>query len=258
MPLDPRKAAFLALSWVLPFLVNSQTPSPASSLFSAGPYDSVEIRWSKAEWFGKSRITLGRYGTAKFKGGITSSSNRVFVNGREELMQKTPIRVELQDSTGAKFTLRGEKFWSSGYWEEDNGGLQLAGELLKLPEVLTESETYVGDAVDLEISEAEMRHSLQPDDPWKFHLKRNRSTGAILEELDAYLSNGVRIISIRGPVGSALPESDASGLEGSYYEFIEDGKRLAWVSRSDAMVYFPIPVPAFTRSLLLTAILCFR
>ena len=170
-------------------------------------------------------------------------------------MQKTPFRVELQDSAGAAFTTRGQKFWSSGYWEEDDGGLQIAGELLKLPEVLTESETYVGDPVNLEISEAELRHSLQPDDLWKLHLKRNRSTGEIMEELDAYLSNGTRIISIKGPTGADPSDTPATRPGFSYYEFTEDGIPIARASRqqswtlglfntADDVVISPNPVDA--------------
>jgi len=170
-------------------------------------------------------------------------------------MQKTPFRVELQDSAGAAFTTRGQKFWSSGYWEEDDGGLQIAGELLKLPEVLTESETYVGDPVNLEISEAELRHSLQPDDLWKLHLKRNRSTGEIMEELDAYLSNGTRIISIKGPTGADPSDTPATRPGFSYYEFTEDGIPIARASRQQPVVYFPAETSQFTRSLILTAIL---
>ncbi len=258
MPVNPARPFLTALLYLLPLLACPQATTPSPVPLSYGHTDSVAIEWSKAEWFGKSRVMLGAYASAKYKQGMSSTSNSVLVNGREELMQKTSFRAELQDSTGAKFTLKGKKFWSSGYWEEDNGGLQLAGELLKLPEVLTESETYMGDAIDLEISDAEMSHSLQQGDLWKFHLKRNRSNGAILEELDAYLSNGVRIISIRGPVGPAMPDPSAAGPEASYYEFVEDGKRIAWVSRMEPVVYFPAPIPSFTRSLLLTAILCLR
>ena len=258
MNISTAKTLLIALLCLFPFLIHAQDRAYGPGAPAPWEYDSVPIQWSKAEWFGKSKVTLGRYASAKFRQGMSSTSNRVLVNGREELMQKTSFRVDLQDSTGAKFTLRGEKFWSSGYWEEDNGSLQLAGELLKLPEVLTESETYMADAIDLEISDAEMSHSLQQGDLWKFHLKRNRSNGAILEELDAYLSNGVRIISIRGPVGPEMPDPSAAGPEASYYEFMEDGKRIAWVSRMDSVVYFPSPIPSFTRSLLLTAILCFR
>lgn len=258
MSVDPARPFLIALLCLLPFLAHPQATTPYSVPLSYSQTDSVVIEWSKAEWFGKSRVTLGTYASAKYKQGISSTSNSVLVDGREELMQKTSFRVELQDSTGAKFTLRGKKFWSSGQWEEDHGGLQMAGELLKLPEVLTESETYMADAVDLEISDAEMSHSLQQGDLWKFHLKRNRSNGAILEELDAYLSNGGRIISIRGPVTSTMPDPIAAGPEASYYEFMEDGKRIAWISRMEPVVYFPASIPSFTRSLLLTAILCFR
>lgn len=255
MTIDPAKTLLIGLLGLLPFLVRCQATTQASASFSPFAYDSVEIRWPKAEWFGKSRIVLGGYASARYRQGISSTSIRVLVNGREELMNKTPFRVEMQDSTGTKFTVRGEKLWSSGYWEEDTGGLHLAGDLLKLPEVITESETYMGDAVDLEIREAEMSHSLKPGDLWKFHLKRNRASGTIVHELDAYLSNGVRVIRIRGPIRSGISDSNTTGPEASYYEFVEDGKLIAQASRLEPKAYFPVHIPTFTRSLMLAAIL---
>jgi len=124
--------------------------------------------------------------------------------------------------------------------------------------VLVDSETFVADPVDLEIMDGEITHSLYPDDRWKFHLKRELSTGAIREELDAYLSNGTRIILIKGPTGPEEAGAETSGRETSYYEFIEDGNSIARVSRGEPMVYFPRDASPFTRSLLLTAIVCFR
>lgn len=258
MPINLTKSFLSALLCLLPFSLVAQQDMPASTPYAAATFDSVAIRWSSAEWFGKSRVTLGSYASAKYKQGISSSSNRVVVNGREELMQKTPFRMELEDSLAIKFKIQGIRYWSSGHWEEDSGALQIAGELLKLPEVLVESETFVGDAVNIEISDAEISHSSQPGDLWKFHLKRDLSTGAIREELDAYLSNGTRIILIKGPTGPEDAGAETSGRETSYYEFIEDGNSIARVSRGEPMVYFPRDASPFTRSLLLTAIVCFR
>jgi len=255
MSIIPTKTFLSALLCLLPLMVYPQAATPPSALFSPGSVDSVAIRWSNSEWFGKSRMALGSYGSAKYKTGISSSSNRVFVDGREELMSKMPFRVELQDSTAAKFKIQGKKYWTSGYWQEESDGIQILGELLNLPEVLTTSETYVGDNVNIELKDAELTHSLQADDIWKFHLKRNPSTGAILQEMDAYLSNGSRIIGIRGPVQTVPADSLGVNQPVSFYEFIEEGKVVAWASYRESVVYFPVNVPIFTRSLLLTAIL---
>ena len=255
MSISPVNTFLTALLCLLPLMVHPQAGTPPSALFPPGSVDSVAIRWSKTELFGKSRMDLGSYGSAKYKTGISSSSNRVFVDGREELMSKMPIRVELQDSTAAKFKIQGKKYWTSGYWQEESDGIQSLGEVLNLPEVLTTSETYVGDNVNIELKDAELTHSLQADDIWKFHLKRNPSTGAILKELDAYLSNGSRIIGIRGPVQTTQADPIGVNQTASFYEFTEEGKVIAWASMQGSIVYFPVNVPIFTRSLLLTAIL---
>jgi hypothetical protein len=249
------KALTIALAWLMPCLLFSQQGLPAPYPPHSGTFDSVVIKWSGSEWFGKSRMGLGSYASAKYKTGISSSSNRVFVDGREELMSKMPFRVELQDSTAAKFKIQGKKYWTSGYWQEESDGIQSMGELLNLPEVLTTSETYVGDNVNIELKDAELSHSLQADDIWKFHLKRNPSTGAILQEMDAYLSNGSRIIGIRGAVQTIPADTMGANQPASFYEFIEEGKVIAWASRQESVVYFPVNTPIFTRSLLLTAIL---
>ena len=255
MSISPVKSFLSALLCLLPLMVHPQATTPPSAWFFPGSVDSVAIRWAKAEWFGKSRMDLGSFGSAKYKTGISSSSNRVYVDGREELMWKMPFRVELQDSTAARFKIQGKKYWNSGYWREESDGIQSLGEVLNLPEVLTTSETYVGDNVNIELKDAELSHSLQADDIWKFHLKRNPSTGAILQEMDAYLSNGSRIIGIRGPVQTVPADSIGVNQPASFYEFIEEGKVIAWASLLESVIYFPVNVPIFTRSLLLTAIL---
>ncbi|HSR61215.1 MAG TPA: hypothetical protein VLL47_10700 [Robiginitalea sp.] len=256
MSFTPAKNVLIALSCGLNFLVHSQTPSHAQDSPLPSPIDSVAIRWPKAEWFGKGRIALDGYATARYKGGITSSSNKVMVNGRNELMQKMRFRVELQDSATVKFKIQGTKYWTSGYWEEDlDGGLQIVGEALKIPEVFLTSETYVSDDVNIELKDAELSHSLQPEDIWKFHLKRNPSTGAIREELDAYLSNGSRIIVIRGPVKSPNLASFPANREETFYEFIEDDQVIGCAGRRGSVAFFSPHTPTFTRSLLLTVLL---
>ncbi len=171
-------------------------------------------------------------------------------------MQKMPFRVELQDSAATKFKIQGKKYWTAGYWQEDLGeGMQILGEALKVPEVLLTSETYVADDVNIELRDAEISHSLRPDDIWRFHLRRNPSTGDIRQELDAYLSNGSRIIVIRGPVKSPHLASFPANRQETYYEFIEDDQVFGLVSRWGSVAYFSPNTPAFTRSLLLTVIL---
>ncbi|MBC2838075.1 hypothetical protein [Robiginitalea sp. SC105] len=254
MSVDLINRVFTLLSCMVILSTRAQLPPEPRPHVPGVAYDSVIIQWPKSEWFGKAQVTLENFGTARYRSGITSSSNKVWVNGRKELMQKMGFRVELQDSSQTKFKIQGKKYWTSGYWQEDGGGSQILGEILNLPEMPVTSETYVGDEVDLELRDAEIRHSLHPDEIWNFHLKRNPSSGAIRNELDAYISNGSRIIVIKGPTYSAFTGGNGS-TESSYYAFFEHEILIAWASRSEPLVYFPNRTPLFTRSLLLTVIL---
>ncbi len=234
----------------------AQPAANPSPIIPDRSFDSVTIGWPRTVWFGKGKITLDSSASATFKEGITSSSNKVKVDGQKLLMMKMPFRVELQDSTLAKFKIEGKKYWTTGTWVEDGGGFITLGELLHVPEILqVESETYIGDPTDLEIREAEISHSQQPDEIWSFYVKRKNTTGAIRRELDAYFSNGSRIITMRGPVQINVAEPSSSGQEFTYYEFIEGGKPVAWASRWNSVVYFPEDTPRFTRSLLLAVVI---
>lgn len=231
-----------------------QVPQPFVSQPGSG-VDSIFIKWPRTEWFGKGKLSLGDYGTARYRTGISSSSNKVIVDGREVLLQKTPVRTSVMDSSGATFQLEGTKYWSAGYWVEDRGGLQIAGELLNLPEGVTNSESYMGDEMDIEILEAEISHSTASTDRWNFYLKRQRSSGKIKQELDAYISNGTRIIGIAGPVVFHSAETDSTSYGPSFYEIQENGNVIAWVSRDKPAVYFPVQTPLFSKSLVLAVVI---
>ena len=207
--------------------------------------DSVQIEWSRSEWFGKSSFRAGKFGSGKHIRGISSTSNKVLVNGREELMTREPFRVEFQDSASNLLRAKGKRYESDGAWEESNRGLS---GLLKLD---IEEETYMEDMVDVQIIKADILHSREPGDTWKLHLKRTQSEGAILEESDAILSNGARVIQIRGPVGPGLNSPAKTQWETGYYDFLEDGKMLARMNRPGTVIVFNRQTPEASRALLL-------
>ena len=214
--------------------------------------DTLKVQWSKAEWFGRSKFRAGPYASGKFKRGISSTSHKMPVNGREELMTRMPLRLELKDSLENFFEVEGERYTSSGYWAENN---------LSLVEFImpgVQEETYVGDQVDVEIMDAVIRHPEDRGIHWKFHLKRNQSDGAILDELDGFLSNGSRIIQIRGPRTPAPQSGMPTGWEAGYYEFSENGRAIGRLIRYGGIICFPQHTPWETRSLLLAVALAMQ
>ena len=214
---------------------------------SALSADSLKIEWPKTVWFGKHKIKISSYASCVLKTGISSTSNKVQVGDREELMTKEPYKVELQDSLQRKFIAGGEWLRSSGTWTESNSFLN---DLLNTG---VEEETYTADPSDLEILSAEIHQEGTPDQIWQLKVKRVQSTGVILEELDAFLNNGARIILIEGPTAIEGEEILNSRRETSYYTFVENGVVLARVNRSISKIAFARETPAITRSLLLTA-----
>lgn len=216
---------------------------------SALSADSLKIEWPKTVWFGKHKIKISSYASGVLKTGISSTSNKVQVGDREELMTKEPYKVELVDSLKRKFIADGEWFRSSGTWTESNSFLN---DLLNTG---VEEETYTADPSDLEILSAEIHQAEASENNWKLKVKRIQSTGVILEELDAFLSNGARIILIEGPAAIQAEEAQNYGRETSYYAFVENGIVLARVDRSISKIAFARETPAIIRSLLLTAAL---
>ncbi len=223
------------------FAQGTPTKPPEEPLLS----DSVQIEWSRAEWFGKSRFSAGKFGSGKYIRGISSTSNKVLVNGHEELMTREPFRVEFQDSASNLFRVKGKSYKSDGVWSESNSGLF---SLLKLD---IEEETYMEDMVDIQIITADIQQAGEPGDTWKLHLKRNQSKGTIWEESDAILSNGTRVIQIRGPVDSGLNSPAKIHWEAGYYDFLEDGRTLARMNRLGTVIVFDRRTPGATRALLL-------
>jgi hypothetical protein len=209
--------------------------------------DSLKIEWPKTVWFGKHKIKISSYASGVLKTGISSTSNKVQVGDREELMTKEPYKVELLDSLKRKFVADGQWLRSSGTWVPSNTFLN---DLLNTG---IEEETYTADPSDLEILSAEIHQEGTPDPIWQLKVKRVQSTGIILDELDAFLSNGERIILIEGPAVIEGEEIVNSGKETSYYAFVENGIVLARVDRSISKIAFARETPAITRSLLLTA-----
>jgi hypothetical protein len=214
---------------------------------SALSADSLKIEWPKTVWFGKHKIKISSYASGVLKTGISSTSNKVQVGDHEELMTKEPYKVELVDSLKRKFIADGEWLRSSGAWTESNSFLN---DLLNTG---VEEETYTADSSDLEILSAEIHQAEAPENNWQLKVKRIQSTGVILEELDAFLSNGARIILIEGPAALQAEEAQNFGRETSYYAFVENGIVLARVDRSISKIAFARETPALTRSLLLTA-----
>ena len=106
-----------------------------------------------------------------------------------------------------------------------------------------EEETYSADPSDLEILSAEIHKEGDPDHIWQFKVKRIQSTGIILEELDAFLSNGERIILIEGPAAIEGEEIQDSGRETTYYAFVEKGIVLARINRSVNKIAFAKETP---------------
>jgi hypothetical protein len=209
--------------------------------------DSLKIEWPKTVWFGKHKVRIGTYASCVLKTGITSSSNKVQVGGREELMSKEPFKVELEDSLGRKFTAEGTWHKTSGVWTPSNG---LLSGFLNMD---IQEETYSADPSDLEILSAELHDAENPHQTWQLKVTRIQSTGVIRNELDAFLSDGARIILIEGPVspeGAAVGESRSSA---TYYTFVENGVVLARVNRTISKIAFAKDLPGATRSLLLSA-----
>ena len=214
---------------------------------SALSSDSLKIEWPKTVWFGKHKIKIGPYASCVLKTGITSSSNKVQVGDHEELMSKEPYKVELEDSLHRKFIADGHWFRTSGTWTQSNSLL------LDLLNTGIEEETYSPDPSDLEILSAEIHQEGDPDHIWELKVKRIQSTGVILEELDAFLSNGVRIILIEGPVALEGTGDQGYRSETAYYAFVENGIVLARVNRRISAIAFAKETPDITRSLLLAA-----
>jgi hypothetical protein len=214
---------------------------------SAVSSDSLKIEWPKTVWFGKHKIKIGPYASCVLKTGMTSSSNKVQVDDREELMSKEPYKVELEDSLHRKFITDGHWFRTSGTWTQSNNLL------LDLLNTGIEEETYSADPSDLEMLSAEIHQEGDPGHIWQLKVKRIQSTGVIQEELDAFLSDGERFILIEGPAAIESAEIQDFVRETTYYAFVENGIVLARVNRSVNKIAFSRETPTITRSLLLAA-----
>ncbi len=209
--------------------------------------DSLTIQWPRTVWFGKHKIRIGAYASCVLKTGISSSSNKVQVGDHVELMTKEPFKAELEDSLSRKFTVKGTWARTSGAWMQSNGVLS---DILNLG---IEEETYSADPSDLEILSAEIHDSENPDQVWELKVKRTQSSGVIWEELDAYLSNGVRVILIEGPAGIEGADVEDPRTDTTYYAFVEKGVVLARVNRRVSTIAFSRETPGITRLLLLAA-----
>jgi hypothetical protein len=209
--------------------------------------DSLIIEWPGAIWFGKQKIKVGTFASCELKHGITSSSNKVEVDGQKVLMMKEPFKIELKDSLSRQVSVKGKWLKSTGYWSEDSNFLS------NLLNIDIQSETYSPDPTDLAILSAEIQFSEKPGEVWELKMKRIQSTGVILQELDAFLSDGARIILIEGPIEFGSIEDQGAGRETSYYSFVEDGIVLARVNLSVKHIAFAKQTPTITRSLLLAA-----
>lgn len=184
---------------------------------------------------------------AELKEGISSSSHKVNVDGRDELMTKEPFKLDLKDSLSQHFYVKGKWLKTTGSWSESNNTL------FALLNVDIQEETYSPDQADIEILSAEISHSENPDEVWRLNVKRNQSKGIIRAELDAFLSNGERIILIMGPTDKmGLEVSEFTG-ETTYYTFMENGIVLARVTRNIGKIAFAKQTPGVTRTLLLAA-----
>lgn len=226
----------------------SRVDAPGEELFA----DTLKIIWSKAEWFGRSRFHAGSYASGKSKRGISSTSHKMLINGREELMTKMPFRLEVKDSLENIYEVKGERYTSSGHWSENRMSLVE----LAFPGV--QEETYVADQIDVEIMDAVIHPAKDLGLSWRFHLKRNQSDGAISDELDGFLSSGNRIIQISGPL-TRVPESDLpAGWESGYYEFTENGRAIGRMIRYGGILCFPQHTSMDTRSLLLSVALAMQ
>jgi hypothetical protein len=169
------------------------------------------------------------------------------VDGRDELMTKEPFKLDLTDSLARHFHVKGKWLRTSGSWHESNNTL------FALLNVDIQEETYSQDQSDIEILTAEISHSVHPDEVWRLNVKRNQSKGIIRAELDAFLSNGERIILIMGPADKmGLEDSEFNG-ETAYYTFMENGIVLARVTQNIGKIAFAKQTPGITRALLLAA-----
>ena len=217
--------------------------TPDSGLSS----DSLNIEWPRTVLFGKHKIKIDTYASCVLKTGISSSPHKVQVGDHVELMAKEPFKVELQDSLSRKFTLRGSWARTSGNWSQSNSLLY------DIRNLDIEEETYLADPSDLEILTAEIHDTTNPDQIWELKVKRTQSTGVIWEELDAYLSNGERIILIEGPASIDGANVEDSQSETTYYAFVENGVVLARINVRGNKIAFSRGAEGATRSLLLAA-----
>ena len=224
----------------------AQNPSGSTSPYSEVA-DTLEIEWPRTVWFEKYKIKIGSFASAELKRGISSSSHKVSVDGRDELMAKEPFKLDVKDSLSRYFHVKGKWFKTSGSWSESNNTL------FDLLNVDIQEETYSPDRADIEILSAEISHSVNPDQVWRLNVKRNQSKGIIRAELDAFLSNGERIILIMGPTDKMGLEISEFNGENTYYTFMENGIVLGRVTQDIGKIAFAKQTPDMTRTLLLAA-----
>lgn len=230
------KSLSLCLLLFLTTILLSAQQAPPGTQYE----DTVRIQWSKAEWFGKSRFRIPGYGSGKYISGISSSSQTIVVNHREELASRHPFRIEFRDSASAVVKIKGKKYATSGAWVESNSIFFN----VVVPNI--QEETFMEDEVDMEIISAEIRQSPDGAGVWKLYVKRRQSDGAISDALDAFLKNDKRIIQIRN--------SGGAGENSTGYEFVEGGKVIAKTTRNGKVVLFPKNSPMGRNSLILAVV----
>lgn len=191
--------------------------------------EKLEIKFPRAVWFGKSKVSLGNYAVANIKEGPTSNETR---RKRGVYISETKFKfsIILKNSQNSTATLEARTVENSEYvvLRKNLEGIFL-GDVLGTE---TESEKILDMAIYPKNLKATIKTNLEESSNWDFLLRKPDPYDISNEEI-GILTDGERSIYVIQSNLECLKNMDKKDLiqlNKVFYEFIENGISLCKVT----------------------------
>jgi len=244
--------------WVLIFFLgfgHIAIPQPNEKILNdslLSGFQQITIEWPKTEWFGKSKISLGDYGNAIYKTGITSTDQKN-IKGVTYTRIKYKFSVNLITKDSVKVELKGKVREDEGYVLSSGG---ITGFVLEQATGI-QTENFEGVLKGDKTITADIILNDQSNEIWSF--KRYISSIEGDEKLESnFLSHEYQFIEIV-PINTYETQEMTFNSKGSYsnsgYEFFIDNTLVAVAESGFKLIWFKSDLDKKIKGLLTAVIL---